>query len=39
MISYIRGEVVKKGIDYLILENNSIGYLINTSFSTLVKGQ
>ena len=35
MISYIRGEVVKKGIDYLILENNSIGYLINTSFSTL----
>jgi rod shape determining protein RodA len=31
----IRGEVVKKGIDYLILENNSIGYLINTSFSTL----
>ncbi|HHZ01157.1 MAG TPA: Holliday junction branch migration protein RuvA [Sedimentibacter sp.] len=35
MISYIRGEVVKKGIDYLILENNNIGYYINTSFSTL----
>jgi Holliday junction DNA helicase RuvA len=37
MISYIKGEVVKKGIDYLILDNNNIGYYINTSFSTLEK--
>lgn len=35
MISYIKGEVVKKGTDYLIIDNNSIGYYINTSFSTL----
>ncbi len=35
MISYIKGEVVKKGIDYLIIENNGIGYYINTSFNTL----
>jgi len=35
MISYIKGEVVKKGIDYLILENNNIGYYISTSLSTL----
>lgn len=37
MISYIKGEVVKKGIDYLILDNNNIGYYINTSLSTLNK--
>mgnify|MGYP000856624960 FL=1 len=37
MISYIKGEVIKKGIDYLILDNNNIGYYINTSFSTLNK--
>ncbi|MDD4088306.1 MAG: Holliday junction branch migration protein RuvA [Tissierellia bacterium] len=37
MISYIKGEVVKKGIDYLVLDNNNIGYYINTSFSTLEK--
>ena len=37
MISYIKGEVVKKGIDYLILENNNIGYYISTSLSTLNK--
>ena len=35
MISYIKGEVVKKGIDYLIIENNNIGYYISTSLSTL----
>ncbi len=35
MISYIKGEVIKKGIDYLIIENNGIGYYINTSFNTL----
>ena len=35
MISYIKGEVVKKGIDYLVIENNDIGYYISTSLSTL----
>ncbi len=35
MISYIKGKVIKKGIDYLVIENNDIGYFINTSFSTL----
>ncbi|MBP1925022.1 Holliday junction DNA helicase RuvA [Sedimentibacter acidaminivorans] len=35
MISFIKGEIVKKGLDYLIVENNGIGYFINTSFSTL----
>lgn len=35
MISFIKGEIVKKGLDYLIIENNNIGYFINTSFSTL----
>lgn len=35
MISYIKGEIVKKGLDYLIIENNNIGYFINTSFNTL----
>lgn len=37
MISYIKGEIVKKGIDYIILDNNNIGYYINTSLSTLNK--
>lgn len=35
MISYIKGEVVKKGIDYLIIENTGIGYYVNTSSNTL----
>jgi Holliday junction DNA helicase RuvA len=35
MISYIKGEVSKKGIDFIIIENNGIGYFINTSFNTL----
>ncbi len=35
MISFIKGEVVKKGLDYIILENNNMGYFINTSFNTL----
>lgn len=35
MISFIKGEVVKKGLDYIILENNNIGYHLNTSFNTL----
>jgi Holliday junction DNA helicase RuvA len=35
MISYIKGVITKKGTDYLIIENNGIGYYINTSFNTL----
>nr|WP_312577885.1 Holliday junction branch migration protein RuvA [Sedimentibacter sp.] len=35
MISFIKGEIVKKGLDYAIIENNGIGYFVNTSFSTL----
>ncbi|MDD4781399.1 MAG: Holliday junction branch migration protein RuvA [Tissierellia bacterium] len=35
MISFIKGEVIKKGLDYIILENNNIGYIINTSLNTL----
>lgn len=35
MISYIKGEVIKKGPDYIILDNSGIGYYISTSFSTL----
>jgi Holliday junction DNA helicase RuvA len=37
MISYIKGEVVNKGLDYLVIDNNNIGYYINTSLSTLNK--
>lgn len=37
MISYIKGEVIKKGLDYLIIDNNNIGYHVNTSLSTLNK--
>lgn len=37
MISYIKGIVVKKGVDYLIIDNNDIGYYISTSLSTLNK--
>jgi Holliday junction DNA helicase RuvA len=35
MISFIKGEVIKKGLDYIIIDNNGIGYFINTSLSTL----
>jgi Holliday junction DNA helicase RuvA len=35
MISFIKGEVVRKGLDHLIISNNDIGYFINTSLSTL----
>lgn len=35
MISYIKGEIIKKGKDYLIIDNNGLGYYINTSFNTL----
>lgn len=37
MISYIKGEVVKKGLDYIVIDNNDIGYYISTSLSTLNK--
>lgn len=37
MISYIKGEITKKGIDFLIIENQGIGYFINTSQNTLRK--
>ncbi len=37
MISYIKGEVVKKGLDYIVLDNNNMGYHVHTSFSTLNK--
>ncbi len=37
MISFIKGEVIKKGLDYIVLDNNNIGYYINTAFSTLNK--
>lgn len=35
MISFIKGEIVKKGLDYIIIDNNGIGYFVNTSLSTL----
>ena len=35
MISYIKGKVVKKGPDYIILDNGGMGYFISTSLSTL----
>ena len=37
MISYIKGEVVKRGLDYIVVDNDGIGYYINTSLSTLNK--
>lgn len=37
MISYIKGTVVKKGLDYIVIDNNDIGYYISTSLSTLNK--
>lgn len=35
MISYIKGKVVKKGLDYIILDNGGMGYFISMSLSTL----
>ncbi len=37
MISYIKGTVVKKGLDYIVIDNNDMGYFINTSLSSLNK--
>lgn len=36
MFQYIRGNVVETGIDYIIVENGSIGYLIHTSKASLL---
>jgi Holliday junction DNA helicase RuvA len=35
MINYIKGNIVKIDIDYVVIENNNIGYKINTSKSTI----
>lgn len=35
MIGYIKGKVVEIGVDYIILENNNIGYKLNTSSNTI----
>lgn len=37
MISYIKGEVVEKGLDHVIIDNNNMGYFINTSTLTTEK--
>ncbi|NYB75631.1 Holliday junction branch migration protein RuvA [Sedimentibacter hydroxybenzoicus DSM 7310] len=37
MISYIKGTVVKKGLDYIVIDNNDMGYFVNTSLSSLNK--
>ncbi len=34
MYDYIKGKVAFKGINYLVVENNSIGYKIHSSLST-----
>ncbi len=31
MFDYIKGDIVEIGSDYIVVENNGIGYLINTS--------
>ncbi len=35
MIGYIKGKIVEIGVDYIILENNNIGYKLNTSSNTI----
>lgn len=35
MISYIIGEIKYIGEDSFVIENNNIGYLINSSFNTI----
>lgn len=35
MIGYIKGKVVEIGADYIILENNDIGYKLNVSSNTI----
>lgn len=36
MISFIKGQIVQKGINFLIIENNGIGYHVSTSQNTLI---
>jgi Holliday junction DNA helicase RuvA len=35
MYSYIKGRVEEKGVDYVVIDNNGIGYLIYTSANTI----
>lgn len=37
MISFIKGNIVSKNFDNIIIENNGIGYKINVSTSTIAK--
>lgn len=37
MINFIKGEIVKKGLDYVVVENHGMGYYIHTSTQTLNK--
>lgn len=39
MIGYIKGEVAEIGADYLIIENNGIGYKLNSSSNTIAQVQ
>ncbi|MBC2577764.1 Holliday junction branch migration protein RuvA [Peptostreptococcus russellii] len=39
MIGYIKGKVVEIGVDYIILENNDIGYKLNASSNTIAHMQ
>lgn len=39
MIGYIKGKVVEIGVDYIILENNDIGYKLNASLNTIAHMQ
>ena len=36
MFEYIKGNIIEVGIDYLVLENNGIGYRINTSKASAI---
>ena len=36
MFEYIRGDIVETGDDYIVVENNNIGYLINTSKASII---
>ncbi|MEA1974854.1 MAG: Holliday junction branch migration protein RuvA [Bacillota bacterium] len=35
MINYIKGNIIKTSLDYIVIENNNIGYKINTSKATI----
>ncbi|EOD00675.1 Holliday junction branch migration protein RuvA [Caldisalinibacter kiritimatiensis] len=36
MYKYIKGRVTEKGVDYIVIENNGIGYLIYTSKNSIM---